>query len=112
MESKEKQLSLNEIYNWFQTTFAYFRRNAATWKVVKILNFYCVFTVSSHAIIFSLCVNVNAERDTNEFVSAQVFRAIRGRFRILLDRRRCRISETEAFDERKAEKIHQKRRGR
>ncbi|VDO99877.1 unnamed protein product [Soboliphyme baturini] len=32
MESKEKQLTLNEIYNWFQDTFAYFRRNAATWK--------------------------------------------------------------------------------
>ena len=33
VESSEKQLSLNEIYNWFQSTFAYFRRNAATWKV-------------------------------------------------------------------------------
>jgi len=33
VESAEKQLSLNEIYNWFQSTFAYFRRNAATWKV-------------------------------------------------------------------------------
>lgn len=32
MESKDKQLTLNEIYNWFQDTFAYFRRNAATWK--------------------------------------------------------------------------------
>uniref|UniRef100_A0A667ZJ71 Forkhead box protein P1-B-like n=1 Tax=Myripristis murdjan TaxID=586833 RepID=A0A667ZJ71_9TELE len=26
------QLTLNEIYNWFTRTFAYFRRNAATWK--------------------------------------------------------------------------------
>ena len=34
MDSKEKQLSLNEIYNWFQSSFAYFRRNAATWKVI------------------------------------------------------------------------------
>lgn len=33
MESKEHQLTLNEIYQWFQETFAYFRRNAATWKV-------------------------------------------------------------------------------
>ena len=33
VESEEKQLTLNEIYNWFQNTFAYFRRNAATWKV-------------------------------------------------------------------------------
>ncbi|KAF9823532.1 hypothetical protein SFRURICE_011385, partial [Spodoptera frugiperda] len=27
-----RQLTLNEIYNWFQSTFCYFRRNAATWK--------------------------------------------------------------------------------
>lgn len=33
IESPDKQLTLNEIYNWFQTTFCYFRRNAATWKV-------------------------------------------------------------------------------
>lgn len=26
------QLTLNEIYSWFTRTFAYFRRNAATWK--------------------------------------------------------------------------------
>lgn len=31
-ESPHKQLTLNEIYNWFTRTFAYFRRNAATWK--------------------------------------------------------------------------------
>eukprot|EP00063_Salmo_salar_P027209 XP_014002044.1 PREDICTED: forkhead box protein P1-B-like isoform X3 [Salmo salar] len=31
-ESPYKQLTLNEIYNWFTRTFAYFRRNAATWK--------------------------------------------------------------------------------
>lgn len=37
MESHERQLTLNEIYNWFQDTFAYFRRNAATWKVNFIL---------------------------------------------------------------------------
>lgn len=35
MESKDNQLTLNEIYNWFQDTFAYFRRNAATWKVLS-----------------------------------------------------------------------------
>ena len=33
IESPDKQLTLNEIYNWFQNTFVYFRRNAATWKV-------------------------------------------------------------------------------
>ncbi|XP_037086304.1 forkhead box protein P1-like isoform X2 [Pollicipes pollicipes] len=32
VESPDKQLTLNEIYSWFQNTFAYFRRNAATWK--------------------------------------------------------------------------------
>ncbi|XP_051515892.1 forkhead box protein P1-B-like isoform X5 [Myxocyprinus asiaticus] len=32
LESPEKQLTLNEIYNWFTRTFAYFRHNAATWK--------------------------------------------------------------------------------
>lgn len=35
-ESKDSQLTLNEIYNWFQDTFAYFRRNAATWKVPSL----------------------------------------------------------------------------
>lgn len=37
MESPECQLTLNEIYQWFTETFAYFRRNAATWKVRSIL---------------------------------------------------------------------------
>lgn len=32
IEAPERQLTLNEIYNWFTTTFCYFRRNAATWK--------------------------------------------------------------------------------
>lgn len=32
VEAADKQLTLNEIYNWFQNTFCYFRRNAATWK--------------------------------------------------------------------------------
>ena len=31
------QLTLNEIYNWFQANFAFFRRNAATWKVGSTL---------------------------------------------------------------------------
>ncbi|XP_068602485.1 forkhead box protein P1-B-like [Brachionichthys hirsutus] len=31
-ESLRNQLTLNEIYNWFTRNFAYFRRNAATWK--------------------------------------------------------------------------------
>ncbi|KAM6947204.1 forkhead box protein P1-B [Lycodopsis pacificus] len=32
LETPEKQLTLNEVYNWFTRMFAYFRRNAATWK--------------------------------------------------------------------------------
>uniref|UniRef100_A0A667Y1S4 Forkhead box P2 n=1 Tax=Myripristis murdjan TaxID=586833 RepID=A0A667Y1S4_9TELE len=32
MDSNDMQLTLNEIYSWFTRTFAYFRRNAATWK--------------------------------------------------------------------------------
>lgn len=32
LESPENQLTLNEIYNWLQDTFCYFKRNAATWK--------------------------------------------------------------------------------
>lgn len=32
IESANKQLTLNEIYQWFQTNFCYFRRNEATWK--------------------------------------------------------------------------------
>jgi hypothetical protein len=33
LETPDQQLTLHEIYNWFTTTFAYFRRNAASWKV-------------------------------------------------------------------------------
>ena len=33
IDAPDRQLTLNEIYNWFTRTFAYFRRNAATWKV-------------------------------------------------------------------------------
>ena len=36
IESPERQLTLHEIYSWFTSTFAYFRRNAASWKVQKI----------------------------------------------------------------------------
>lgn len=43
LESPERQLTLNEIYNWFTRKFAYFRRNTATWKVQTqyIHNFSC-----------------------------------------------------------------------
>nr|CAB3246948.1 FoxP [Phallusia mammillata] len=32
IEAPDHQMTLNEIYNWFQKKFAYFRRNAPTWK--------------------------------------------------------------------------------
>jgi len=40
IESPDKQLTLNEIYNWFQNTFCYFRRNAATWKVQCLIKWF------------------------------------------------------------------------
>jgi hypothetical protein len=33
IESSEHQLTLNEIYRWFEVNFSYFRKNAQTWKV-------------------------------------------------------------------------------
>ena len=33
LESSDHQLTLNEIYKWFETNFSYFRKNAQTWKV-------------------------------------------------------------------------------
>ncbi|CAB4010545.1 forkhead box P1-like isoform X1 [Paramuricea clavata] len=32
LDAPDEQLTLNEIYNWFTSNFAYFRRNTATWK--------------------------------------------------------------------------------
>ncbi|KAJ6654526.1 hypothetical protein lerEdw1_006833 [Lerista edwardsae] len=32
LESPKKQLSLNEIYNWFSKNFGYYRENTPTWK--------------------------------------------------------------------------------
>jgi len=32
LESHNQQLTLNEIYNWFQTNYAYFKPSSATWK--------------------------------------------------------------------------------
>lgn len=50
IESPHKQLTLNEIYQWFQNTFAYFRRNEATWKVqsYKLLKFFAVLSSKGH----------------------------------------------------------------
>jgi forkhead box protein P len=32
IEANDHQLTLNEIYKWFETNFSYFRKNAQTWK--------------------------------------------------------------------------------
>lgn len=37
LDSPDGQLTLNEIYQWFIHTFAYFRKNLATWKVSWLL---------------------------------------------------------------------------
>uniref|UniRef100_A0A3B4DJ81 Fork-head domain-containing protein n=1 Tax=Pygocentrus nattereri TaxID=42514 RepID=A0A3B4DJ81_PYGNA len=47
LESPEKQLTLNEIYNWFTRMFAYFRRNAATWKASMAENNIPLYTTAS-----------------------------------------------------------------
>jgi forkhead box protein P len=39
LEAPYQQLTLHDIYNWFTTTFCYFRRNAASWKVLERLAF-------------------------------------------------------------------------
>ncbi len=77
MDSKEKQLSLNDIYNWFQNTFAYFRHNAATWKVRIVL-----FSFSKRQKEPS---PLDLERDQNESEPPQVLRSVRGRLWLLLD---------------------------
>ncbi|XP_059499862.1 forkhead box protein P4-like, partial [Stegostoma tigrinum] len=32
LETPDRQLTLNEIYQWFTRSFAFFRYNTATWK--------------------------------------------------------------------------------
>ena len=39
-ESPDRQLTLHEIYSWFTSTFAYFRKNAASWKVLDQITRY------------------------------------------------------------------------
>lgn len=59
MDSKDMQLTLNEIYSWFTRTFAYFRRNAATWKVTLYLFSLSSFTfLPSHSFPFTLSQSV------------------------------------------------------
>jgi forkhead box protein P len=36
VESPDHQLTLNEIYKWFEINFSYFRKNAQTWKVIGL----------------------------------------------------------------------------
>lgn len=97
------QLTLNEIYNWFTRTFAYFRRNAATWKVshLHIINSQCVCVCRtwflqralsnlSFTLIFS-----GSERSATQPEPAQVLRARGERERRRVDGGRGGIPEEE-----------------
>lgn len=57
LESPDRQLTLNEIYNWFTRKFAYFRRNTATWKV-KLSLFYTDFA----AVLIFISVQIKPRR--------------------------------------------------
>lgn len=74
------QLTLNEIYNWFTRTFAYFRRNAATWKVshrqiinLSVRHAWSTRPVFSH--ISLTLISSGPERGASQPEPAQVFRA-------------------------------------
>ena len=61
IESPHRQLTLNEIYQWFQATFAYFRRNEATWKVCVELPpcaCMCVCVCMYECVCVCVCVRV------------------------------------------------------
>lgn len=60
MESGDMQLTLNEIYSWFTRTFAYFRRNAATWKVT-------CFTVACEGRLAAIAPLFNLPPEKGEF---------------------------------------------
>lgn len=84
MESRDCQLTLNEIYQWFTETFAYFRRNAATWKVS-----YRCFRVYDN-FVFS-------ERGPSQLVATQVFYSSRTECkRRSLDSGRLGVLQTKA----------------
>lgn len=75
IDSAEHQLTLNEIYSWFTRTFAYFRRNAATWKVTLMTPppsscsspLLCPFTFLTIKII-SFCLSCQVTRATFSFL--------------------------------------------
>ncbi|XP_035015232.1 forkhead box protein P1 isoform X1 [Hippoglossus stenolepis] len=53
VESPEKQLTLNEIYNWFTTMFFYFRHNTATWKNSPVVSrMLCVTTSAYTSVLY------------------------------------------------------------
>ena len=71
LEAPDQQLTLHEIYNWFTTTFQYFRRNAASWKVSLEKN---THFLAKHFFNFVFSP-VSAERRAPQFVPAQVLHA-------------------------------------
>ncbi len=40
IESPDNQLTLNEVYKWFEAQFLYFRKNAQTWKVNNFFDYF------------------------------------------------------------------------
>jgi len=57
VESQEKQLTLNEVYQWFMNTFAFFRKNQATWKVRLHLLLLCLYGLLSYHMFADHLVN-------------------------------------------------------
>ena len=57
LDAPEQQLTLNEIYSWFIHKFAYFRRNAATWKV-------CI-TFSNPPVVFEIVIHKTLNFNTH-----------------------------------------------
>lgn len=84
METSDRQLTLNEIYTWFTQTFAYFRRNAATWKVSIVWVISSVLVLSSRMCAIQPPTFSASERGAPQPEPAQVFRA-RG------ERKRCGV---------------------
>ena len=75
-ESPGRQLTLNEIYNWFQANFAFFRRNAATWKV----SFYFIFRPEFISIAIFRMLSVTTSLFTNASAAWKMLREQFGRW--------------------------------
>ena len=63
VESPDRQLTLHEIYQWFTTTFAYFRRNAASWKVQQQPYYILALSLPPFSLLLSLYLWIRNERE-------------------------------------------------